>query len=257
MVRIVGSTVTMALLACVAFAAPRPPSPTPNPQPTEVRVISVPPAQPTEVKIISAPTATPAEVKIVSEPENASERNLVTATWLLLVANVLLCGITYGGSWIQSRDLKLRDRRTMVREINRAAHNVMITAERLKQLASEVPPTRNHLHEFLHQGGMPPQIKADTEETLRIRLAALARTLQIASESALVFSDVQSLSDKQLAERLWGLDEQQERLAAMRDAINFELNKYQAESQTIREQDTALQAAALNAKLTAREPTLG
>jgi hypothetical protein len=231
----ISSAPVLLLLTCTAFSAPRSSPPTPAPQPTEVKVISVPPAQPTEVKIISTPPATPAEVRIVSAPENASERNLVTVTWLLLFANVLLCLVTFGVSWIQSRDLRLRDRRTMVREINRAANNVMITAERLKQLAFEVPPTRNQLHILLGQGGMPPEVKLQAAETLRAQLTALEGMLQTASESALKFSDVESLSDKQLAERLWSLDEQQERLAAMREAINFELNKYETESQTIRQ----------------------
>jgi hypothetical protein len=67
------------------------------------------------------------------------------------------------------------------------------------------------------------------------------------------------MSDGDLIGRLWRLDEHQEQLEVMRDAITYELNKYETESLTIREQNTAMQAAALNAQMTPRplKTTLG
>jgi hypothetical protein len=123
------------------------------------------------------------------------------------------------------------------------------TATRLKQLASEVPTTRNHLHILLHQGGMPPPIREETETTLRERQTAFDGMVSTANANAVQFSIINVLSDKELAERLWGLDEQQVWLEAMEDSITRELQKYESESSTIRQQNTTMQAAALNARM--------
>jgi hypothetical protein len=278
MFRTIGPAILLMVFACVALSASDPvASPRPKPLPSESIVVPAPAPQPTEVKIISVPTATPAEVKIVSTPPDESERAMVRLTVWILFANALLCLVTFIIGMRQSGDAKrsigvsaqaaaaastsadaARDsvevtkqqaRAQMVREINRAAHKVMVTATRLKLLASEVPTTRNHLHVLLHQGGMPAQIKQDTESTLLARHTALDGMVSTASDSSVRFSDLEALSDKELAERLWGLDEQQVRLEAMEDTITHELHKYESESLTIRQQNTAMQAAALNATM--------
>jgi hypothetical protein len=281
--RSITAATLLALLVCIAFAAtqPAPPQPAPpQPAPTEVKIISTPPPQPIEVKVLSTPPAVPAEIKIVSQAETASEQILVRETWWILGANGLLCLITFLSFRSQGRDMresigiaataasaantsataardsvdvtKQQARAQTVREVNRAAHKVMVTATRLKSLASEVPTARNHLHVLMHQGGMPAEIRAETEETLRQRQTAFDNMVSTAGSNAVQFSDLESLSDKQLAERLWGLDEQQIRLDALEDSITYELKKYETESMTIRQQQTAMRAAALNAQLTPR-----
>jgi hypothetical protein len=232
------------LLTWPALAAPAP-----SAQPTEVKIVSVPAAQPTEVKIVSTPPASPAEVKIVSAPESPTERALVTVTWGLLIANVLLCAATFYSTDKQSKDLRLRDRRAIVREVNGVAHKVMVSATRLKQLASEVPTTRNHLHELLHQGGMPDPIKAETESLLHSRNTALDEMVETASASSAQFHDLEALSDEELSQRLWTLDVEQVRLEAMEDTITHELRKYETEISVLRQQNTTMHAATLNAQM--------
>jgi hypothetical protein len=231
-----------------SHSAPTPPTP----QPTEVKIISVPPAQPSEVKIVSVPVVQPTEVRVLSvppAPPDESAHSLVTVTWVLVFANIGLCALTWWGARKQSADQRMRDRRAMVREINRAAHKIMVTAERTKELASEVPTVRNHLHTVIGQGGMPGEVRARTEEALRIRKEILARMIDEAGVNAVVFSDLEALSDKELAERLWKLDEFEQRLVALRDQIEHELKTDKAESDMLRQQNIALKAAALNADL--------
>ena len=276
--RAIGLVVLSALLTNVALPASDPlTSPRSNPLPSDSIVIPAPAARPIDAKTISAPPIAPTEVKIVSAPPDESERAMVQLTLWILVANAVLCLVTFIIGMRQSGDAKrfigvsaqaaaaastaadaARDsvevtqrlaRAQMVREVNRAAHKVTVTATRLQLLASEVPPARNHLHVLHQQGGMPAETKRDTESTLLARHTALDGMVSTASINSVRFSDVGALSDKELAERLWGLDEQQVRLEAMEDTITRELHKYESESLTIRQQNTAMQAAALNAQL--------
>ena len=61
--------------------------------------------------------------------------------------------------------------------------------------------------------------------------------------------EIPSLSDALLTRKTWRLDEYQVQLEVMREAITDELNRYGAESLNIRQQKTAMQAAALNAQM--------
>jgi hypothetical protein len=58
-------------------------------------------------------------------------------------------------------------------------------------------------------------------------------------------SPVLSLSDAELAACLWKLDSYQAQLESIRDAITQDLDFYQTESVTLRQQKTAMQAAAV------------
>ncbi len=137
----------------------------------------------------------------------------------------------------------------MVREVNRAAHRVMVTATRLKELATEVIPARTHLHVLLHQGGMPATIKQETEAALRSRHTVLDGMVETASASSAQFHDLGALTEKELSKRIFDLDVQQVRLEAIELTITRELEKYERESATIRQQNITMQAAALGATM--------
>jgi hypothetical protein len=115
---------------------------------------------------------------------------------VLVGANMLLCLLTYWGAKKQSNEQRMRDRRTMVRENNRCAHKVMISAERLKQLASEVTKVRKELHILAEES-------ASAEEDLRRRNQVLDNMINSAGAASVKFTDLEALSDKELAERLW------------------------------------------------------
>ena len=227
----------------------------PTKPPVEVKIVSVPPAppaQPTEVKIVSMPATPPPQVKVVL-PEDDAARNLVRVTWGLLIANVLLCAATFGGSWWQSRDTKRRDRAAMMREVSRTAHKVMTEATRVDQMAVLIPTARTQLHVLLGQGGLPPQLKEATDKTLTERRAALSNMVDkagfVVPAEPNAVSPLLALSDSELTARLWELDKLQVQLEAMRDAITEELGRYETESATLRQQRTAMQAASLAGRL--------
>lgn len=250
-------------------------SPSPVVLPTEVKIVTVPN---TEVKPVSAPAMMPAEVKIISAPESSSEHALVTATWWLLAANMLLCLITSLLGWKQSRDMrssiqvsqsaaaaatisadaadrsanaasesvnvtKRQERAALEREVNRAAHKVIATATRLEQLALQVPVAREHLHVLCGQGGMPEQVKKQTEETLRERRKRMQEISSYAHSIA--SSSLAVLLENELTERLWRVDEHEVQLDVIRESITAELNGYETESMTRRQQQTLMHAGML------------
>jgi hypothetical protein len=57
-----------------------------------------------------------------------------------------------------------------------------------------------------------------------------------------------TLSDADLTARLWKLDSYQAQMESIRDAITQELDFYTTESVTLRQQKTAIQAAAAAAR---------
>ena len=61
-------------------------------------------------------------------------------------------------------------------------------------------------------------------------------------------SPVFTLSDADLTARLWKLDSYQAQMESIRDAITQELDFYTTESVTLRQQKTAIQAAAAAAR---------
>ena len=237
--------------ACTAEAASVPA----KKPPAEVAIVSMPPtrlAQPAEVKVTAMPVVQPPQVT-VNVPKDESAAGLAKATWGLLIANVVLALATFCGSWWQSRDTKRRDRDAMMREVSRAAHKVMVTVTRLRELAKAVPTTRTQLHILCEQGGLPPGVKEQTEKDLLGRLDSLNgwndEASFVVTDQPDAMAPILRLSDKALATRLWRLDTLQVRLDGMREDITKELERYETESATRRQQQTALQAASLNAHL--------
>lgn len=213
--------------------------------PTEVKIISVPAPQPAEVRIVSMPAAPPHQVT-VNVPKDESTHDLVVGTWGLFGATVVLAFGTFFVAWWQSRDTKRRDRDAMMREVSRAAHRVLTEATRVEQMASLVPTARVQVHALANHSVIP-QILAEMEKALADRREGL---MQMVDKASFVLTDqsdtlapLVALSDKELTKHLWKLDEQQIRLQAMRDAITQELQRYEAESTTLRQQNTAMQAA--------------
>ena len=253
MIRISIAGVLVALLAYSSFAAEQHAKPPAKP-PSEVISAPVAPTHPVDVNVVSAP---PAQVSVSNWPTlGVSDKDVATgtfrlvwATWFTGGATLLAVIVALHVASRQSRDTQQRDHAALVREVNRAAHKVMITATRLKQLASDVVPTRNHLHVLLHQGGMPAPIKQETEDTLRDRHTALDGMVSAASASSAEFHDLEALSDKELSKRIWKLDVEQARLDAMEATITRELEKYESESSMIRQQNTTMHAAVIGAKM--------
>lgn len=235
-----------------------------------------PAAQAAEVKITSMPPASTADVRIVSAPENPSERSLVSATWVLIAANMLLCVVTFLIGRNQSRDMrssiavsaqaaeaarksadasdrsaisatesvdvtKRLERAAVEREVNRAAHKVMFTAKRLEDLAKGVPVARTELHILAGQKGLPPEVQTETAKTLEDRQVILGTMWNAAF--ATMEKRLTNLSDKDLTGRLWRLDSHQVQLDLMREVITDELKRWEGESLMLRQQRTAMQAA--------------
>jgi hypothetical protein len=150
----------------------------------------------------------------------------------------------------------------MMREVSRAAHKVMVTVTRLQDLAKAVPTARTQLHILCGQGGLPPEVKEQTEKELQGRLDSLKgwndEASFVVTDQTDAMAPILRLSDKELAARLWRLDMLQVRLDGMREDITKELEGYETESATRRHQRTALQAASLSARLsTPLKSTLG
>jgi hypothetical protein len=243
MLRPATSAVGLALLACAAFSASPPKTPRAT-QPVEVKIVSMPPIQPTEVKIVSTPPASAAEVKVVSMPVDESAHKLVTVTWVLVFANAVLCFATFGGSWLQSRDLRLRDRAAMEREIKRGAQRNMTGAVRLNQMALEIPALVNRMHRLSVESGLSDAVASDVQHTLQSRQKRLGQitdaSLEIVSKHVLNF---EGMSD-QAARRLLGtVDTNDVELESMRDAITSDRVGYEREIASLLQNITAIQAA--------------
>ena len=146
----------------------------------------------------------------------------------------------------------------MMREVSRTAHRVLVTATSLEPSARAVLRARTDMHVLAGQGGLPPGVKEEAEKTLQDRLEALKG---YSGEGSFVLtddSDVRApllrLSDAELSQRLWRLDRAMERLDAMRETIAGELERYERESATLRQQRTALKAAQITGDLS--RPTI-
>jgi hypothetical protein len=233
----------LALLGCIAHSAP---SPKP-PQPTEVKIISVPPTQPTEVKIVSTPPATPTEVKITSAPVDESAHELVTGTWVLVGANVVLCLATFGGSLLQSRDLRLRDRAAVEREIKRGAQRNLSVSIWLHQMALEIPALVSRIHRLSVNREVPEEIARDVEYTLKKRQKRLSEitdvSLEITSKHVLNFEEI---SDKAARTLLGTVDLNDVELETIRDEITNDRARFEREISSLLDNITAMQAAELH-----------
>jgi hypothetical protein len=241
--------VALTLVTSIAFSADHS-APSTKP-PTEVKIVSMPPspaAQPSEMRIISMPAQPPAEVKVVSIPPDESTHNLVTATWGLLFATVVLAVATFLGSWWQSRDTRRRDRAAMLREVSRAAHKVMTEATRVEQIAERVLPARARLWSLRHDAPLPDNPKDEEgEKDLAARRAELKKMVSeanfVVTDGPDAMSPLLTLSDRELTQRLWNLDRLQVQLEAVRDAIAEELHRYDTESTRLRQHATTMRAA--------------
>jgi len=123
----------------------------------------------------------------------------------------------------------------------------------LQKIANAVPTARTQLSILAGQGGLPPTVKQKIDQDLRGRLDSLEKWNDEASfvitDQTDAMAPITRLTDKELATRLWRLDTLQVRLDGMREDISNELEQYQTESATLRQQKTVLQAASLNAQL--------
>lgn len=238
------AAVPLSLLACIGYSAPLPKTP---PPPTEVKIISVPPAQPTEVKIVSTPPATPTEVKITSAPVDESAHELVTGTWVLVGANVVLCLATFGGSLLQSRDLRLRDRAAMEREIRRGAQRNLSVSIWLHQMALEIPALVSRIHRLSVNMEPPEEIARDVEYTLKKRQKRLSEitdvSLEITSKHVLNFEELSNNATRTL---LGTVDLNEMELQTIRDEITSDRARFESEISALLANITAMQAAELH-----------
>jgi hypothetical protein len=233
----------LASLGCVALSAPS----AKPPPPTEVKIISVPPIQPSEVKIISTPPASPAEVKIVSTPPDESARAMVRLTQWLVGANVLLCAVTVWSSQKQSRDLRLRDRAAMEREIRRAAQKNLSLSIWLHQMALEVPALVDRIHRLAVNTEVPEDLGRDVGFTLKNRQKRLSEitdvSLEIVSKHVLNFA---GMSDKSARTLMGSVDLNDVELESMRDEITSDRARFEREISALLQNITAMQAAELS-----------
>jgi hypothetical protein len=236
-----GAVIIATVTSSVVFAA----SPKqPLVQPTEVKIVSVPVAQPSEVKIISTPPAQPTEVKVISAPADEVAKKLVNATWVLVFANIVLCLATFGGSMLQNRDLRLRDRAAMEREIKRGAHKNMTVAIWLHQMALEIPALVSRIHRLAVNTEVPEEVGRDVEYTLKTRQKRLSEitdtSMEIVSKHALNF---EGMSDKAARTLLGIVDTNDVELESMRDEITSDRARFEREITALLQNVTALQAA--------------
>jgi hypothetical protein len=245
----VAASAALSMLTYAALSAPNQALQPAKSGSTEAKIISAASAQPTEVKIISVPAATPAEVKILSSPPETSAHNLVTATWVLVFANAVLCLATFGGARKQSRDLKNRELAAMRREVNRAAHRVIVTATRLDQLAVHVPSVRGDLHALW--GGMSAAIEGEVTAEMESRRARFKEIVDGAR--AIVDDDFTDMPEKKLTQYLFRLDEHEEQLEGMRDSITRELEGYESDRLILQNLGTSM-AVATSARLNRLKP---
>jgi hypothetical protein len=232
------------LLGCAAFSAP--PKALPAQQPIEVKIVSVPPSQAAEVKIVSMPPAVPAEIKI-TPPVDESAGKLVTATWVLVIANVVLCLATFGGSLLQSRDVRRRDRAAMEREIKRGAQRNLSVSIWLHQMALEIPALVSRIHRLSVNTEVPEEIARDVEHTLKNRQKRLSQitdvSLEITSKHVLNFEEI---SDKAARTLLGTVDLNDVELETIRDEITTDRARFEREISSLLDNITAMQAAELH-----------
>jgi hypothetical protein len=235
----------MALITSTVFSAP--PLAAPTRQPTEVKIVSVPAAQPTEVKIIPTPPLTPAEVKVVSVPVDESAHQLVTVTWVLVVANALLCAATFGGSWLQSNDTKRRDRLVMEREIKRGAQKNLSASIWLHQVALEIPALVGRIHRLATGTEVPEWVSSGVDQTLKSRQKRLSEitdtSLEIVSNHVLNFK---GMSDKAARRLLSTVDLNDVELESMREAIISDRTRFDKEISALLQKITAMQTAEMS-----------
>jgi hypothetical protein len=260
----------LALFSSAAFPDSRPASSPPHRHSTEVKIISAPPAQPTEVKIISTPPATQAEVKIVSAPPDESARAMVRLTVWILIANAVLCLVTFVIGMRQSGDNKRslaisrraagaatrsanaakrsssaansgvqlaekQRRETLLREANGSASKVASSATVVIELAKKA--LLDHRTTFALAARTPLQGEA---EKATERQDAAKDICDEALKSTL--ADLANRSDEELGVILRRMDVLQSRLDGMKELINGELAAHALEITLQRQHIAAMQA---------------
>jgi hypothetical protein len=217
------------------------------PQPTEVKIVAVPAAQPTEVKIVSTPPTVPAEVKIVSTPPDESAHAMVRLTQWLVGANLLLCGVTVWSTRRQSRDLRLRDRAVMEREIKRGAQKNLSVSIWLHQIALEIPALVSRIYRLSVNREVPEEMTRDVEYTLTKRQKRLSEitddSLEIISKHVLNFDQ---MSDRGASTLLGTVDRNDVELESIRDEITTDRMRFEREISSLLDNITAMQAAEMH-----------
>jgi hypothetical protein len=201
----------------------------------------------------------PADIRIVSMPEDETNRGLLSATWIMVIANILLCGVTWIAARSQSKDMRdsiavsekaadaagrsadaagrssdaasasaqlaARQKREMLeRETNIVAHRVATIANRVTELASLRIGLSNQI--FRDFDSMPEKQKVDE---------ILARTKEAAARaSAVLESNFAPKPDEVIGGELRQLDQYLVRLEAFKEQLadeNFDLRRVIRENQ--------------------------
>jgi hypothetical protein len=195
-----------------------------------------------------AQDAKPVDIRIVSQPEDETNRGLLMATWIMVIANALLCAVTWVGARNQSKDMResiavaekaagaagrsadaavrssdsagasaqlaSRQKREMLqRETNIVAHRVAIVANRVGELAVLTNGLGNQL--FRDYGASPEKQKVDE---------MLARRQQAADNAtAVLASSLVDKPDESLAGDLRQLDEHLVKLEGFKEELSEEI----------------------------------
>lgn len=190
----------------------------------------------------------PIEMKIVSAPEDATAHGLLMATWIMVVANVILCAVTWVGARNQSKDMQdsiavgqksadaagrsadaavrssdaasasallaaQQQRDMLQRETNIVAHRVAQMSVRLLDLVElRINLSRRRYREF---DSMPEKAKLD-ETSARTREAAADAEAVLAPGSG-------PKTDEILAGELRRLDRHQVLLEAFKEQVSDEI----------------------------------
>jgi hypothetical protein len=233
----------------------------PAPQPT------VPPAAGPSVTASPPPPPTePVAVRIVAAPES-SDRALVWATWVLVIANAGLCWITFRGARRQSRDmgasidvaqraaeaanrsadaahrsadsasqsaqLAARQRRdALERETNVTAHRVIQTADRVKQVAVSLIVAYRELSATAGRGANPAMMNPVQQRA--DKRCEFAKEKADAAQ-AVLDADFAGKPDEALAAELRRLDESLVQLEATKEEIAAEQAAVKDNIRTARE----------------------
>jgi hypothetical protein len=208
------------------------------------------------------PKGAPVDIRIVSQPEDETNRGLLEATWIMVIANALLCGVTWLAARNQSKDMKAsiavaemaagaagrsadaavrssnsanasaqlasRQKREMLeRETGIVAHRVAIAANRVGAL---VTLTSNLFNQIFRGYDESPEKKRH-DEILAHREAAADSAAGVLAASA------SQKSDDSLAAELRQLDEHLVRLEGFKEEL---LDDISNQRRIIRENQEAM-----------------
>jgi len=205
------------------------------------------------------PSAKPVDIRIVSVPEDETNRNLLYATWVIVLANVVLCGVSWVAARKQSLDMRdsilvsekaavaagrsadaavrssdaanasaqvaaQQKREMLERETNIVAHRVVTASNRVQELVTLAINLSNQIYRDFNS--MPEKQALD---------AILARNQEAADNAqAVLASAFATKLDDVLAGDLRQLDQHLVRLEAFKEQLldeNFDLRRVIRENQ--------------------------